>query len=472
MEQTETLSEKKSETFTEETLAQAYLCLECGKCTGTCPMVELFPDHFNPRRILTSLISDPESVLNQPGIWMCASCYKCNKRCPQAIELPGIFLDIRKKALEKNGKRNLEKALKVIGEEIPFPASFISVCLHPERLQIELSTFIDLIDKTFKPPKSGKSKVLKEKVAVIGSGPAGLMTGNELKKKGYQVTIFESKSFAGGMLSECIPEYRMPLEIISSEIENMKSQGLDIKTDTHIGKDLSFKQLFKQGYEAIFIAVGAHSCQKLSVEGEDLDGVYTSLSFLMELKIWKNPLTTGKVVVIGGGNTAMDIASTAIKHGSGEVTILYRRSKAEIPADANEIRETEMDGARIQYLTAPLKFIGNKGRVNQIECIKMELGPPDRTGRKRPLPVKDSNFTIDADQVIVAIGEIPDTGFLPDQIEITRNGRIVIDPITVKTNMEGVYAGGDGVLGPATIAEAIVAGKKAANEIDKYLRSK
>jgi len=472
MEKTETQIEKKQDGLPEEIISQAYFCLECGRCTGTCPMVELFPNQFHPRKILVNFILATDVDFSAADLWLCASCYKCNKRCPQAIELPGIFVRMRKLALEKGGISGLRNALGMIRAEIPFPASFFSVCLHPERLQLDKKIKDELLNYCMQSLKIEKIQENNKKIAIIGSGPAGLTLGFQLRKRGYQIVIYESRSEGGGMFGECIPESRMKLEVIQNEIDNLRKFGLDIKTNTRIGKDIPFSDLTQNGYDAVFIGIGAHQCQKLNVEGEDLEGIYSSLDFLAQAKTGSKTMRAEKVVVIGGGNTAMDAASTAIELGAGEVTILYRRTLTEMPADKNEVAETKEQGARIQFLTAPVRFIGEQGKVKQIECIKMELGPPDMSGRKRPLPVKDSHHTIDADQVIISIGENPDTQFLPDTITRTGKGRIIVDPITLETSMKGVFAGGDAVLGPATIAEAIIAGKRAVIQIDKYIMSK
>jgi len=469
---TEIQIEKKQDSLPEEILSQAYFCLECGRCTGTCPIVELFPGHFNPRNFLTNFLQDSGIAFNATDLWLCASCYKCNKRCPQAIELPAVFTTIRRIALENDGLTGLRKALDMIREVIPFPASFFSVCLHPQRIPLDKKIMDELINYCTQPSKSARIKENRKKIAVIGSGPAGLTLGHELRKKGYQITIYESRHSAGGMFHDCIPASRMKLKVICKEIENLEQQGINIKTKTTVGKDILFSELIKNGYDAVFIGSGAHNCLKLNNEGEDLEGIFSSLDYLEEVKTGSKKMTANRVVVIGGGNTAMDAASTAIELGSGEVTILYRRTMAEMPADKNEVEETTKQGARIQFLTVPVRFLGKGNKVNQIECIKMVLGPPDMTGRKRPLPVKDSNFTIDADQVIVSIGENPDTHYLPKKINRTGNGMIIVNPLTMETSMKGVFAGGDAVLGPATIAEAIIAGKRAAKQIDKYIMSK
>ncbi|MBE9492695.1 MAG: FAD-dependent oxidoreductase [Bacteroidetes bacterium] len=453
----------------EEVIINAYECLECGKCTAGCPIVEMFPQHFNPHHLLGRLLVDPEKVLEEKDIWFCASCYQCNKRCPQGIELPDIFLKLRRKAIKEKGLENLEKTMKIIGEKIPFPGSLFWVCFHPERIPLEKETMIKLFDKIhFKKEKAVVPRS-DNKVAVIGSGPAGLFVACELIHKGYHVTIFEAQPNAGGMFRTCIPEYRLPTAIIDNDIKNIEKQGIEIKTNIKIGEDLAFGQLFKDGFSAVFIASGAHKCLKLGIPGEDLPGVTNTLLFLEDLKNNKIKKMPEKVLVIGGGNTAMDAASAAAISGSKEVHVLYRRTSKEIPADKNEIREAEEKGVKIHYLTVPGKFIG-KDKIEKVECLKIELGPPDLTGRRHPVPVKDSEFEMDTDMVIVAIGEVPSVNFLPEEVMMNNDGTIAVNPLTMETTMAGVFAGGDVIYGPATVSEAIISAKKAADCIDHYLK--
>ncbi len=455
----------------EEVIRQAFYCLECGRCTGTCPIVELFPEQFNPHHILENVLINLDKVINEKGIWFCASCYKCNRLCPQGIELPDIFLKLRKIAVKENGLEKLKQAIEIIKEKVPFSASFIGVCFHHERIPLDQTIVDNIFKKIHVKKKTAKQPELKEKIAVIGSGPAGLVVAHDLRQKGYQLTVFESQPFAGGMLRECIPEYRLPIRIIETDINNLKEQGIEFKTNTTIGKDLTFNQLFEDGFEAIFVASGAHQSINLNIEGKNLSGIVSMLKFMRDLKNEKNKKPGNKIVVIGGGNTAMDVASTAIRFGSKEVTILYRRSREQMPADKNEIREAEDDGVKIIYLAAPKRFFGEK-KINKIECYKLQLAEVDYSGRKRPVPIKNSEFIIEADQVIIAIGERPSISFLPEEIEINSDGAIIVDPNTMETSLPGVFAGGDVVHDSATVAEAIVSAKNAVIGIDNYLKSK
>ena len=448
-------------------------CFECGICTASCPMNELLPNTYNPRMMIERIYHSPKEALKDPALWLCAWCYRCYRHCPQKVKLPEILLEIRKIA-KKQGKLNgFEQALKLISEEIAFPASFEAICLHPERAELKLPTKGPDQNATSKKRKTRakpEGETHTEKVAVIGAGPAGLTAAYELAKKGYPVTVYEASSHAGGMLRKCIPEFRLPKSVVDAEIEQIKRTGVQIQTGTTLGKDLSFGDLWQKGYKAVFISVGAHKTRKLGAEGESLKGVFDALDFL-KLANEKENVDVGKrVVVIGGGNVAIDSARTAIRSGAKEATILYRRSLEEMPANPYEIKEAEHEGVKISFLAAPKRILGQDGHVSGVECVKMQLGEPDETGRRSPKPIEGSEFTVSADSVILAIGEAPDISFLPKEVEATENNTVAVDPFSVITSQPGVFAGGDCVSGPATVIEAIIAGKKAASCIDQYLR--
>lgn len=449
-------------------------CFECGKCTASCPMVELFPKNYNPRILLERIFLNPESVLSDEELWLCAWCYRCYRRCPQALKVPEIFLALKKIAIEKGYLQGFEKALKIIKEEIPFPSTFCWVCLHPERAKIDKTTvanFLKRITINYEHERKTPTKTREEKIAIVGSGPAGLTAAHELIKKGYSVTVFESFPEPGGMLRKCIPEYRLPKGILDAEIQRLKNFGIEFRTGTTIGKDLTLNDLLQEGYNAVFFATGAHESRKLRVKGEDLEGVLYALDFLKEVNLGTCVKLKGKVVVIGGGNGAMDAARTASRLGA-KVHILYRRSKEEMPANPLKIKETEEDGVKFQYLVTPKRILGKNGRVTAIECVRMELGEPDESGRRRPIPVEDSEFHVELDTLILAIGETPNLSFLPKEVEVTEKNTIAVYPFTTETTKEGIFAGGDVVSGPASVVEAIVAGKRAAESIDHYLKSK
>ena len=462
---------EETDIILDEIVSQAYLCMECGRCTGSCPMVELFPDNFHPHHLLSDLTNDPEKVLRGSELWFCASCYKCNAICPQALEYPYFIMQLRSLAVKKYGINPLRKAFNRIKTDIPFPVSFLSVCIHPERINLDPS----VLEKLYKDHRSSKKKVkfrgIGPKIGVVGSGPAGLMGAYELSKKGYQVTIFESNSDPGGMFTVAIPEYRVPLKIVLDEIKQIQDSGIEIRTNTKFGRDISLDEIFKDNFKAILLASGAHACKELGINGENYQGVFTTLEFLTALKI-KNKKVTGKtVVVIGGGNTAMDAAAAAMRYGAKEATLLYRRTREEMPADMNEIREAEKDVVQIRFLEAPVGIHGVKSKLSQVECIKMQLGEPDMSGRRRPVPVEGSNFILESDNLVIAIGEKPQTESFPAEIATGKDGTILVNPMTMETSIPGVFAAGDSVLGPATVPDAIIGARRAASGIENYIKT-
>ena len=450
-------------------------CFECGICTASCPVAELLPEHYNPRILLHSLPLADDKLLKSAELWLCAWCYRCHRRCPQDLKLPEIFQAVRRFAVESGYMEGFSKALEIIREKIPLPASCCYVCFHPERAIDNKQLVTDAIQHAIldysaeKPKAKPLTPMYGEKVAIIGSGPAGLSAAQDLAKKGYSVTIFEALSSPGGMLRRCIPEYRLPKKIVDSDINRIKDLGVKIKTNMAIGKSLKVKKLLEQGYNAIFVATGAHKERMLGIKGEELNGVFHALDFLEKANKKKAELSD-KVSIIGGGNVAVDSAGTALRLGAKEVSILYRRSEEEMPANPWEIKETEEEGAKIEFLVAPKRILGENGKVTGIECVRMELGEPDETGRRRPVPIQGSEFVIKTGTVIMAIGQFPNTDFLPETVEITEKRTIAADPFTLETSSPGIFAGGDAVSGSATLMEAIIAGKRAAISIDLYLR--
>jgi NADPH-dependent glutamate synthase beta subunit-like oxidoreductase len=451
-------------------------CYECGICTASCSMSQMLGKDYNPRTLLEKILLNPESVLSSEEPWLCAWCYSCNKRCPQALMLPEIFLFMRTNAVKHGYTKPFEKALKKIVENIPLPLITIFVCFHPERAGLEIDRVLEETenmrkDKIEKRKRVKAAKVSGEKVAVIGSGPAGLTVASELAKRGHKVMVFEALHEPGGMLRKCIPEYRLPKQVLQKEVQFIKDLGVEIKSDVVIGKDLSFDVLKNEGNNAIFIGVGAHKSQNLKIEGRDLKGIVNALDFLWNVNCGKKTEIGKKIAVIGGGNVAIDAAKTALRLGADEAIILYRRSREEMPANPWEIREAEDEGVKIEFLVAPKKILGENGRVSGIECVHMQLGEPDESGRRKPIPIEGSTFTQKVDMMILAIGETPDLDFLPKEIELNNDGTIWVNPITMETSMQGVFAGGDAVTGPATVIEAICAGKRAAESIEDYLKS-
>jgi NADPH-dependent glutamate synthase beta subunit-like oxidoreductase len=462
---------EETDIILDEIVSQAHHCMECGKCTGSCPMVELFPDDFHPHHLLSDLRRDPEQVLKEPALWFCASCYKCNARCPQALEYPYFIMQLRRMAVKKNGMVPLRKAFKRIRKEIPFPVSFMSVCIHPERINLDPSVMGNLHRENISRKKSEKLALSGPKIAVVGSGAAGLTGAYELRRKGYRVTIFESHSIPGGMFSMAIPEYRLPLKIVLEEIRQIQDSGIEIRTNTKFGRDITLGQLLRDNYRAILLAGGAHACKELGIKGEDFQGVFSTLQFLEALKIKNIKVSGQRVVVIGGGNTAMDAAAAAMRYGAKEVLLLYRRTREEMPADMNEIREAEKEGVQIRFLEAPVGIHGVKSKLNQLECMKMQLGEPDMTGRRRPFPVEGSNFILETDILVIAIGEKPQVESFPLEIATSKESTILVNPMSMETSIPGVFASGDIVLGPATVPDAIIGARRASAGIDNYIKT-
>ena len=321
------------------------------------------------------------------------------------------------------------------------------------------------------------------KVAVIGSGPSGLTCAGDLAKKGYAVTVFEALHTAGGVLVYGIPEFRLPKDIVQKEIDGLKALGVDVQTNMVIGRVLSIDELLEQGYEAVFIGSGAGLPRFMNIPGENLKGVYSANEFLTRVNLMKayqpdsdTPIEHARrVAVVGGGNVAMDAARCAKRLGAEEVFIVYRRSEKELPARAEEVEHAKEEGIVFHLLNNPTQILGDEnGNVKGMECIRMELGEPDASGRRRPVEVPGSEFTLDVDCVIMAIGTSPNPLIksTTEGLETQKWGGIIVNEETGLTSREGVYAGGDAVTGAATVILAMGAGKTAATAIDQYIQSK
>lgn len=393
----------------------------------------------------------------------------CIKGCPAGEKIPQYFALVREK--------RYTEAWHLILEDNPLPGVCGRVCYHPcedicNRKDYDETIAINNIERfvadhnfgnhypeRFFSEKTGKS------VAIIGSGPAGLSAAFQLARKGHKVTIFDSLPKPGGMLVMGIPKYRLPREVLEKEINDIKSLGVEIKTDIEIGKDLPWDEL-KTNFDSILVATGATQSRPMGVPGEEKEGISSGLKFLHGFNLEHNTEVKKKIVIVGGGNTAIDCARSAIRLGA-YVSIVYRRSRNEMPAVPEEINQAENEGVKIHYLTNPIEFIGN-GKMEKIRMIHMELGPADADGRRRPVPIEGSEFEIEADQVMLAIGEMPDLKFLPESIRLKWD-RVNVDAFQM-TNDKGVFACGDSAKGPiGTVVDAIATGKRAAIAIDAFL---
>ena len=375
------------------------------------------------------------------------------------------------------------EALQLILRTLPLPGVIGRICPHPcedacRRGEVDSSVSIcalkrfvaDRVDLDQLPiPEIRKRS---ERIAIIGSGPAGLSSAYFLALDGYQVTIFEALPVAGGMLRVGIPDYRLPPTVLDREIGLITRLGVEMIFNTALGKDFTLDDLFAQGFAAIYLAIGAHRSQGLNIPGEDAAGVIPGVQFLRCANLGELSGIKGRVIIVGGGDVAIDTARVALRLGAAKVSILYRRTRHEMPARTREIEDALAEGIDIQYLTAPSRVFTKDGIVTGLQCLRMELGVPDESGRKRPVPVPGSDFTIEADLIIPAIGQTPDSSFLAEheELSLNRNGTLETDPVTFATNREGVFAGGDAQTGPWIAISAVAQGKEAALSISRYLK--
>ncbi|MBP3940298.1 MAG: NADPH-dependent glutamate synthase [Christensenellaceae bacterium] len=451
-------------------------------------MPEQPADVRNKNFLEVALGYTPEQAIDEAKRCLQCKHKPCVGGCPVRIDIPAFIAEV--------AKGEFEAAYQIIAQSSSLPAVCGRVC--PQESQCEqkcvrgikgepvaigrLERFVadyhnqNNTELPKKPVSNGR------KVAVIGSGPSGLTCAGDLAKKGYDVTIFEALHTAGGVLVYGIPEFRLPKAIVQKEIDGLKALGVKLETNMVIGKTVSIDELMDEfGYEAVFIGSGAGLPRFMNIPGENLNGVYSANEFLTRINLMKayrdrskTPIQHGsKVVVVGGGNVAMDAARCAKRLGA-DVTIVYRRAEKELPARAEEVEHAKEEGIHFNLLTNPIEIKGKDGWVDKITCIRMELSEPDESGRARPVAVPGSEFEIDADCVIMSIGTSPNPLIksTTEGLETQRWGGIIADEETGKTSREGVYAGGDAVTGAATVILAMGAGKNAAAAIDEYLQSK
>ncbi|BDU51522.1 NADPH-dependent glutamate synthase [Haliovirga abyssi] len=448
---------------------------------------EQFPKERAKNFLEVEYTYTPEEAVEEAK--RCIQCKNpgCVSGCPVSVPIPQF--------IKKVSEKEFIEAYKIITTQNRMPAICGRVC--PQEKQCEqrcvrgkngepvaigrLERFV--ADYYMKNAEDEKVEIKsnKIKVAVIGSGPAGLTCAGELAKYGYDVTIFEALHTFGGVLIYGIPEFRLPKEIVKKEIKKILDLGVKVEKNVIVGKSITIEELEEEGYKAIFIGSGAGLPRFMNIEGENLNGVYSANEFLTRVNLMKaydkekshTPLKMGKnVVVVGAGNVAMDSARTALRLGAESVTIVYRRGEAEIPARAEEVKHAKEEGIIFKLLTNPTRIIEDDGWVKEIECVEMELGEPDNSGRRRPIVKVGSEFKIKADTVIIAIGQQPNPLIkqTTSELEINKRGGIIVEEETMATSIDGVYAGGDIVTGAATVILAMGAGKKAAKAIHEKLQ--
>lgn len=447
----------------------------------------------DPKKRIHNFNEVPKGYTTEMAIEEAKRCLQCKNRpctegCPVEIDIPEFIKEIA------NG--NFDKAAEIIKSKSSLPAVCGRVCPYENQCEGKctllkigepvgigrLERFIADYErnKGLKPPK--KSKSTGKKVAVVGAGPAGLTCAGDLARMGHSVTVYEALHAPGGVLMYGIPEFRLPKAIVHAEVDNIKKLDVEINYDVVVGKTITMEEILED-FDAVFIGTGAGLPRWLNIPGENLDGVYSANEFLTRVNMMKaydfphhcTPCKVGGIAAtFGAGNVAMDCARTSLRMGAKKSYIIYRRSEKEMPARNEEIEHAKEEGVIFELLTNPVEFIGDeKGKIKAVKCIRMKLGEPDESGRRRPIPIKDSEFTIKIDTALVAIGQSPNP-LIPQsfkKLEIERWGNIKTDE-DGQTSVPGVFAGGDIATGAATVILAMGAGKRAARSIDKYLKSK
>lgn len=448
-------------------------CTGCKECEDRCPV--FVEDQYSYGMVSRKTVYIPfataspkVAVIDRGGVSS-----PCIATCPGGVKAHGYI------SLVKDGR--YEEAFNLHMEDAPLPGSLGRACYAPcegECTRDHLGGsvdirrikrfFTDYYYKKYPEPQYGPPSVKRDKsVAVVGSGPSGLTAAWSLAKKGYRVKIFEAEDELGGMLKFAIPNFRLPNSIVDRDIKNVLALGVDYELNRKVNR---IGEILEEGFDALYLSIGTHKARKMNIPGDDLEGVYCCLDFLRAFNRGEQFDFKGKkVAVCGGGNVAMDTARAALRMGAKKVMVSYRRSRQEIPAFDFEIEEAEAEGVEINYLVSPVKFIGENGRLKKILCKRLKLGEPDESGRRRPVFIEGSEREIDADIVIQSIGLSPNTSAFRDEVDLNDNGTIRVDPLTLQTSKPEVFAGGDAVMGPSSIIEAIGQGKRAAFYIERYL---
>ncbi len=448
-------------------------CTACGDCTDVCP-VELPNEYDQGMSQKRATFKKYAQAIPSAFAIQKADKAPCRDACPAGLNVQGY--------VQMVGQGKYEEALQIIMKDLPLPGVLGRICPHScedacRRCEVDEPVAIRNLKRLAADrfdPRNIQIECLperKEKVAIIGSGPAGLSAAYHLGLKGISCTIFEALSKPGGMLRVGIPDHRLPPEILDQEIEIITAMGQEIKTGRRLGVDFSVDDLFEEGFGAVYLAIGAHQGINLQIPGEEAKGVRQGVDFLREVNLDGTTEVGRQVAIIGGGNVAIDVSRAAIRLGAESVHILYRRTRAEMPAWEEEIEAAEAEGVQIAYLAAPKEVLVEDGRVTGLRCLRMELGEPDASGRRRPVPVEGSEYDLEIDQLISAIGQRPDIETLEHitGLEFSQRATAVTDEVTFATGREGVFAGGDLQTGPAQAIMAIAAGREAACSIERFL---